>query len=121
MGRVFVACVSVFPLLALGCGKKSPDANESARAEALAAASEALASPPVPPETPFQQIDKLEYAAAFALAKPQMEDVPDKDSDGEVLFGLWASKHMKWSDVAVAKDETSFALTRKDSDETRCA
>jgi hypothetical protein len=64
-------------------------------------------------------MDSMTYAQAFAFARPTMADAVEKDSGGAVLFAAWASKHMQWSDVGVATDETTFALTQKDSDETR--
>ncbi len=78
-----------------------------------------MKSAEVPQETPAQHIDKLDFDGAVAYAKPLMDDTEDRDSDGAVLLALWASKHMTWTDVAVKKDETSFALVRKDSDEAR--
>jgi hypothetical protein len=48
-----------------------------------------------------------------------MTDTANDDSDGTMLFAAWASNHMRWTDVAVTKDETTYALTRKDSDEAR--
>lgn len=75
--------------------------------------------PPPEPESPVEHIDKLGYADALAYATPQMRDTADQDSAGTVLFGLWATEHMKWTDVNVANDETSFAVSRKDPDGAR--
>jgi hypothetical protein len=43
----------------------------------------------------------------------------NKTSDGTLLLAAWAAKHMRWDDVAVAKDETTPALVLKDPDEER--
>lgn len=48
-----------------------------------------------------------------------MTDTREESSAGEVLFRSWAAKHMTWTDVGVWKNETSFRLVRKDSDEER--
>ncbi len=62
---------------------------------------------------------KTTLGDAIELVKPNMTDTDDETSAGGVLLGLWAAKHMKWSDVGVAKNETSAALVRKDSDASR--
>lgn len=56
---------------------------------------------------------------ALRLALPLMDDTLNKESDGAVMLALWASDHMKWADVAVAKNETSIAKILKDSDANR--
>lgn len=55
------------------------------------------------------------------MAVPLMEDETGGEggSRGSLLFTVWAAKHMHWSDVSVAKDETSYALVRKDSESER--
>jgi hypothetical protein len=82
----------------------------------------ALASRPAPPpeRTPAEKILTLESApAAVAFARPHMSDTANEASTGTALLALWAMNRLRWSDVAVAKDETSFALVQKDSDEER--
>ncbi len=51
--------------------------------------------------------------------RSQMTDTDDQTSPGAVMLGLWSMTRMKWADVAVAKNETSFKLVRKDSDASR--
>ena len=51
--------------------------------------------------------------------KDKMSDTDDETSPGALLLALWSSDRLKWPDVAVAKNETSFALIRKDSDANR--
>jgi len=48
-----------------------------------------------------------------------MHDTTNEWSPGGLALTVWAAKHLSWKDVAVAKNETSFALVRKDSDEER--
>ena len=48
-----------------------------------------------------------------------MTDTADETSPGALLLGLWAARHLRWSDVAIAKNETTFALIHKDSDSAR--
>jgi hypothetical protein len=123
----YVACaltlrtvLAVLPLLTCGCNQKTSagraDGGNSAGPSAVAAAP----APPPPAESPADHIMKLsDFADVLAYATPMMEDTDDKDSDGAVLLAVWASKRMKWTDVAVAKNETTFALVRKDPDEAR--
>lgn len=44
-----------------------------------------------------------------------MVDSDDEMDGGTALLGVWASRSMEWSDVAVATAETSYALVQKDS------
>lgn len=131
MFRSLVA-VSAVAILFAGCSRSTasapapapdPEAASAAAAiassEAWVAQSKALRSALTPVESPGEQIVKLGYADALAMAQPLMVDVQNDDSDGAALFGLWAAKRMAWLDVAVPKDETTWALTMKDSDETR--
>jgi hypothetical protein len=48
-----------------------------------------------------------------------MSDTDDETSRGALMLALWANTRLRWSDVAVDKNETSFALIRKDSDASR--
>lgn len=57
-------------------------------------------------------------AAALKLTERDMEDGKDFSS-GTTDLASWATRSMKWSDVAVAKNETSYALVNKDSDAER--
>lgn len=83
--------------------------------------------PPAPPPTQEQMrlaklkeaIDLPEMSAAFAGIKSEIDDGFNKESDGTLAFQLWATSHMKWSDVSVEKNETSFAAFQKDPDEGR--
>jgi hypothetical protein len=125
MKRPVVLCVVVGSVVA-ACGKSnSKPETERATAEAPLPVIEAS-----PPETQVSHIDQLGYDEAFAYAKAQMKDIgpaetdPDSGkrrswSDGTVLFALWAAKAMAWTDIAVTKDETTYALARKNSGETR--
>ena len=56
---------------------------------------------------------------AIAAILPKMTDTANDVSPGAVLMALWGAKKMRWEDVDIKKDETSFALVRKDADEAR--
>lgn len=58
-------------------------------------------------------------ADALRLTLPITEDSREEQSKGTIALAVWASKHMKWADVGVAKNETSVAKIMKDSDEAR--
>lgn len=58
-------------------------------------------------------------AAAVELVRPYMDDTANKTSNGAMYLTRWAKDHLKWDEVAVKKNETSFAKIRKDSDEER--
>lgn len=56
---------------------------------------------------------------AFTVARPMMIERPGDTSVGSFLFALWSLKHLRWSDVSVTDDETSFARVKKDVDAER--
>jgi hypothetical protein len=60
-----------------------------------------------------------DYASALGIAAPILKDATNETDPGALLLTAWAIPNMKWTDVAAAKDETSYALARKDSDEAR--
>lgn len=76
----------------------------------------------VPPVvTISDQIAKLSSAsAAIGAAVPQMADsVNSVDDDGTILLARWSAKRLRWADVAVTKNETTFQAVLKDPDEAR--
>lgn len=83
-----------------------------------------MAQPPAP-EPEVSPIDKIaalpSFADAIAATLPLMTDSENDISPGAVALAAWGAKdgHMKWGDIGVPKDETSFALVQKDSDEER--
>ncbi|MBA3538258.1 MAG: hypothetical protein H0T79_01395 [Deltaproteobacteria bacterium] len=58
-------------------------------------------------------------AEAVEVARPIMSDTTDEQSAGTLLLGIWAASHLTWVDVDIKKNETSFALVKKDADEAR--
>jgi hypothetical protein len=79
-------------------------------------------SPPPPPPAPSPLevlLSKATISEAIEQVKDQMSDTNDETSPGAVMLALWAANHLQWTDVAVPKNETSFALVRKDPDANR--
>jgi hypothetical protein len=113
--------VSALLLIALGACSKEPENQRTAEA-ASAPAVDVAAAPPAPPPEP-SPLEKLlatpSLADAIELVKPQMSDTDDDTSPGAIMLGVWAAAHLTFEDVAVRKNETSFALVRKDSDANR--
>ena len=62
-------------------------------------------------------MDPMAWPDAFDVAKPFMGDSVEQVSPGAAIYGLWAARRMRWADVNVANDETTFALVQKDSSE----
>lgn len=58
-------------------------------------------------------------AEAFASLRENMADSRDGDDPATALFALYAARRMRWSDVLVSTDETTFARVRKDSEAER--
>jgi hypothetical protein len=60
------------------------------------------------------------FDAAISHAKPRMADTIGTRGDGAMSLLNWTTKHkLQWSDVALAKDETSVGLANKNIDEAR--
>ncbi len=62
---------------------------------------------------------KKSASEAFAVARPFMVDQANDTSAGGALFAVWSLEHLRWTDVAVTHDETTFARVRKDVDAER--
>lgn len=99
-------------LLGLGviaCNTKRADAGGDAAVTA-----------PAKPESEWDRLMKTPTLdGALLTTKPKMADTVTKLDDGHLMLMFWSAKHLHWSDVSVTKNETSFALVRKDSDEAR--
>lgn len=107
---ILVAAVIAAPLACKRSETVISDKNPppSAKAEQTASAA------PVVPEPRDVIMTKKTVAEALTVARPHMVDEFDKSSQGTVLLGAWAAKHLQWRDVVVAKDETSHARVQKD-------
>ena len=65
-------------------------------------------------------MSKTTFVEALQIVRPAMDDAFRGEwSRGGLMLALWASAHLRWQDVEVNKNETSFALVRKDSEEAR--
>ncbi len=73
------------------------------------------AEDPDPTKTALIKMDTMTALGAFVFSKPLMADTVAADSGGSALFALWGARRMRWSDVYVQADETTFAKVRKDS------
>jgi hypothetical protein len=78
-------------------------------------------APQPPPEPTLEERigEASSMQEALNISRPLMSDTIDAVSFGESLFTIWAMKHLKWSDVHVAKEETSIKLVRKDPESER--
>lgn len=87
-----------------------------------AATSRAPAAPPSPPPSPEPEapsprarlLATPDLASAFAQTRPAMNVELDQVSSGTKELIRWASQRLRWSQIAVDDNETSFALARKD-------
>jgi hypothetical protein len=60
----------------------------------------------------------LTMSDALAVAKPSVEQVDQGDA-GTIDFIRWAMRHMRWDDVAIGRNETTFAKVMKDPEVER--
>ncbi len=125
IARVSAGAVLVLAsAVVLGCDKEPPKevrADKAGQPSQRGTTVEELAPPAPPPrETPRDLIQKVQsFSAAVEMVKPDMADTHDEHSGGTLLLTVWAASHLRWEDVGVTKNETSFALVKKDSDEAR--
>lgn len=101
-----------------GPGKATPPIPTPAPAEPTPVP-EPPPPPPEPEETMAQKLAKLGFPEAVEFVKPMMSDEMNETSKGAVMLAVWGMQKMVWTDVFVAKNETSFALVQKDPDEAR--
>lgn len=117
--RYTVIWASTVALTLASCSEQKAEAVATDRAEPAVAP--ALAPQAAPPEP--SPIEKLlattTLAEAIEHVRPMMTDTFDDTSPGAALLALWSAKHLRWNDVAVEKNETSFARIRKDSGSNR--
>ena len=107
------------------CNRSEPGSQKTSTAPTTPAAASALAASPAPlpadaAESPLDMLLAIQTLPdAIAHLKPEMTDTTNDVSPGAVLLATWAAAHLHWSDIAVGRNETSFALVRKDSDAAR--
>lgn len=72
--------------------------------------------PDVRRDDPAEQVQNVtaqpSLAAALAYVRPAFRG--DTSDGGHMLLTLWALQRMQWADVAVAENETSYPLAKKD-------
>jgi hypothetical protein len=109
-------------LLCVACGKSVPPPVP----EPVAKVPDQPPAPERAPEPPPREESFAEILAkipslqgALDVTRDDMSDEFNKVSSGAIALSIWAAQRMRWTDVAVPKDETSFALVQKDSDEAR--
>ncbi len=64
------------------------------------------------------KLDEFDYPSAFRMASFVMSD-PNGEAAGVEMFALWASRHLRWSDVSVSEDETTFSSVQEDPAQER--
>jgi hypothetical protein len=117
-----VVCgVSAVILIASSACSKDAEPQRTAEASSAPAVAAPAPAPPPPPEpSPLEKLLATpSLADAIELARPEMTDTNDETSHGAIMLGLWAAQRLQLADVVVPKNETSFALVRKDSDASR--
>lgn len=130
MRTTFLVCAA----LASACSKQSAPSAAAVDASAPTAIDSAA---PAPVDAGFDAAgargDRIRairttetLAGSLAICRPAMGNAvygldaggsTEPNEAGRACLAVWASLHMKWSDVAVSKNETSFALVLKDADE----
>ena len=114
--EVIAAAAVVTVVVSVGC----EDRPANARSGSAVPPPVVEPAPTPAPPTPLEVIRRSETLAdAISVARPLMTDTHDEHSGGTLLLTAWAADHLRWADVAVGRDETSFALVKKDVDAAR--
>lgn len=121
------ACIVASLFFAMsGCTEDEgePEKEESVSSEESVPAKDEAASSEEEPENPMQglleELGKIEsFEEAIAVTRPHMGDTHDEMSDGAFLLGMWAAENLRWQDVHVEDDETSFGMIKKHSEPER--
>ena len=74
---------------------------------------------PAEPSPLEKVLAKPTLAEAIAQLGSEMTDTYNEVSPGGLMLAVWSANRLAWRDVGVAKNETSIALVRKDSDASR--
>ena len=88
---------------------------------AVAVEPEPAPEPAPPPELTLREqvMQHATLSSVLRFATPMMDDEYNKDSRGTVGVAIWSALNMRWKDIDLPKDETSFQLVRKDVDSER--
>lgn len=112
------AVAAVILAVGLLARRSSPAAANAEPSRPVVTVEKPVAAP-APPNHVERILAASDLSGAIAVARPIMNDSTNKMDPGTLLLGVWADRSMKLADVAVAKDETSYALVRKDSEDAR--
>lgn len=124
-GGIAVAAVAISAAIVVTRGRVEVAPEPKVIHATPAAVATPKAAEPEPPKlTPAEELAVQVRAAktlaeTIAAAKPFMRDEFGETSLGTHAMATWSAEHLAWTDVAVAKDETSYALARKDIDRER--
>lgn len=124
MGKIANQIIGVLAAgsLAVSGACRKDAASSTHEDKTTKAAKPEIAVPPPAPDA-RSKLDVLlsskTLADAIEVSKADMTDTDDETSPGAIELATWAAGHLRWADVAVAKNETSFALVHKDSDSAR--
>jgi hypothetical protein len=99
-----------------GCGRSSAVKDDAAPPLAATAAP-VLAAPEKSVDE--KVAESVTLPAALAFARPEMADSLNRLDHGTLMLAVWSARHLRWSDVTVAPNETSFGAAMKDPDEAR--
>ena len=117
-GTMFRPAAVLVVLFGVGGCSRRDDAG--AKVDNAVAAVSAPAPKAAPTARPIEKVvEASTLSNAIERAKPYMGEKFDSVDEGTVFLSAWAAKSMTWNDVAVATNETSFALVQKDPDEER--
>lgn len=136
MEKETMKITSVFAasLLFLACGKaeapnthpaqEKPSEHVSPKVDEVMADPAPEPTPEPPPPPPEPNVWDMVLAAnsldgALKVTQPLMGEKFNEDSTGTMLLAVWAMKKLTWDAVSVKKDETSFKLVMKDSEEEK--
>ena len=122
LARILTRLTSAGVCIALlAACEKSSEPSSATTGSPSAPAAGSIVEPPakVEDEDPAEKFLAMPFNEALAAATSLMADSDDEHSLGFRILRDWSVEKLKWTDVAVPKNETSFKLVKKDSDEAR--
>ena len=111
-------CIVLFGVSGASCLERKNPSEPKTTAPVPREVPPALLQPEEPRTALEEAMEAPTIEDAVEVVKPLMTDTFDETSPGASLFAAWATSRMRWEHVQ-NRNETSFALVQKDSEEAR--
>jgi hypothetical protein len=114
--------ITLLSLAVIACNSRATHSLQSNRQASSTSATEAtngLENRSAPKDASQRIQEAKTLVDAISIARPLMVDGTEQTSVGALLLASWGITNMKWNDISVKANETSYAETMKDTDRQR--